>query len=82
MIETTDNDRLLRPKEAAQFLGLSLSGFYLLMSRSEIAWTMIGRARRIRRGELVDLIARNGSRPAEWCMRDSGGLPVSAVNDG
>lgn len=52
-----DDDRLLTVKEAAHFLGVSRSKFYLIMAKGEIRWVALdgegGRGRRIPKQEMV-----------------------------
>jgi excisionase family DNA binding protein len=52
-------DGLLRVREAATFLSLSVASVYALMERGELPYIKIGRSRRIPRAALVELAAKN-----------------------
>jgi excisionase family DNA binding protein len=52
-------DGLLKIKDAAAFLGISVAGAYVLMGRGELPFVKIGRSRRIPRRALIELAARN-----------------------
>ncbi len=51
-------DGLVRVPEAARFLGISRSQVYNLMEAGHLAYSKIGRSRRIPRRALVELAAR------------------------
>jgi excisionase family DNA binding protein len=53
------SDGLLKIADAARFTGLSVSKLYALMATGELAFTRIGRARRIPKLGLIRLAARN-----------------------
>lgn len=56
-------NRLLRPAEAAQYLGLTLATIYSKASRRELPSVKVGRSLRFRLAALEKLI-RAGERPA------------------
>ncbi len=45
--------------QAAEFLGCSRKHVFALMARGELVWGRLGKARRIPRTALVDLLSRN-----------------------
>ena len=51
-------DGLMRVHEVAGYLGLSRSKVYEIMSKGELPWAKFGRARRIPRRAVVELVAR------------------------
>ena len=55
--------RLLKPEEAAEFLGLSLATIYSKASRRQLPTVKVGRSLRFRRGDL-ERIVKAGLRPA------------------
>jgi excisionase family DNA binding protein len=55
--------RLLKPTEAAEYLGLSVPTVYSKASRRQLPFVKIGRALRFRRSDL-EKIVRAGLRPA------------------
>ena len=58
-----ERDRLLKPAEAAQYLGLTVPTIYSKASRRQLPTVKVGRALRFRRGDL-EKIVKAGLRPA------------------
>lgn len=54
-----DSDGLLRVADAARFLSVSRSTLYELMDRGELRYVKLGRARRIPRQALSELVEKN-----------------------
>ena len=52
-------DGLVSVAEAAQFLSLSRSSLYVLMDAGRLAYVKLGRARRIPRRALIELVRAN-----------------------
>jgi excisionase family DNA binding protein len=50
---------LERVREAARFLGISLSQTYVLMDRGELPYVKFGKSRRIPRKALIEFAKRN-----------------------
>jgi excisionase family DNA binding protein len=57
MDNTTDEQLLFRPDEAAQRLGIGRTKVYELMARGELRSVKIGAARRISATALADFVA-------------------------
>jgi excisionase family DNA binding protein len=55
--KTLVEDGLAKVGEASQFLGLSRSQIYKLMSQGDLPWVKIGTSRRVPRRALVNLAA-------------------------
>lgn len=58
-----ERDRLLRPTEAAAYLGLTLATIYSKASRRQLPSVKVGRSLRFRRVDLEKLV-KAGLRPA------------------
>lgn len=63
MAEILTTDRLLKPTEAAQYLGLTVATIYTKASRRQLPTVKLGRSLRFRRADLEKLV-RAGLRPA------------------
>ena len=58
-----ERERLLKPAEAAEYLGLTLPTIYTKASRRQLPTVKVGRSLRFRRADL-DKIIKAGLRPA------------------
>lgn len=56
MADTLERDRLLKPAEAATYLGLTLATVYTQASRRQLPTVKIGRSLRFRRVDLERLV--------------------------
>jgi|OpeIllAssembly_1097287.scaffolds.fasta_scaffold2532793_2 excisionase family DNA binding protein len=61
--DTLKRDRLLKPAEAAEYLGLTVPTIYTKASRKQLPTVKVGRSLRFRRADLDKLI-KAGLRPA------------------
>ncbi len=57
--KTTKREGLARVTEAEQYLGVSRATVYTLMDKGDLAYTKIGRSRRIPWAALQELVERN-----------------------
>ena len=74
-----ESSRLLRPREAAAYLGLTLSTIYTKAYRRELPSVKVGRALRFRVADLEKII-RAGTRPARRPLRET--APADVEGDG
>jgi excisionase family DNA binding protein len=58
-----ERDRLLKPADAAEYLGLTLATIYTKASRRQLPTVKVGRSLRFRRADL-EKIVQAGLRPA------------------
>jgi excisionase family DNA binding protein len=58
-----ERDRLLKPADAAEYLGLTLATIYTKASRRQLPAVKVGRSLRFRRADL-EKIVKAGLRPA------------------
>jgi excisionase family DNA binding protein len=65
-----ERDRLLKPTEAADYLGLTLATIYTKASRRQLPTVKVGRSLRFRRADL-EKIVRAGLRPALRPLHDA-----------
>lgn len=63
MADILERDRLLKPSEAAEYLGLTLATIYTKASRRQLPTVKVGRSLRFRLRDL-ERVVRAGLRPA------------------
>lgn len=68
-MDNTTLERLLKPAEAAAYLGLSVPTIYTKASRRQLPTVKVGRSLRFRRADL-DKIIKAGLRPALRPLHD------------
>ncbi len=66
----SERERLLKPAEAAEYLGLSVPTVYTKASRRQLPTVKVGRSLRFRRADL-DKIIKAGLRPALRPLHDA-----------
>jgi excisionase family DNA binding protein len=63
MADILTRDRLLKPAEAAEYLGLAVASIYCMASRRRLPSIKVGRSLRFRRVDL-ERVVKAGMRPA------------------